>query len=145
MKHKLHYIGLLLLLLFTGPSYSQAVSQMTDLDQMESMLFEQLRDLKNSSHQLTVDLKKLQEELKISKETSVYLSNSLESTLIQFEKCAQSLENTKQKLQEQRSKTRRLAICLILIATIAILVRVATVILKAKFGIQLPYWLNVIL
>lgn len=140
---KLAYGGLLLAALSFGFS-QQAVSQTDTLERMEETLFEQLHDLKSSSHQLTEDLKKLQQELKDSRETSERLSSDLESTLTAFEKCAASLQTTKLKLQDKEAKLRKLTIILIVAGILAIAARGVILYLKAK-GVEIPYIINTII
>lgn len=120
---------------------AQAATQQDNWETMEDSLFAQLANLKSSSHQLTEDLKTLQEELKLSRETLDTLSNAYESTLTQFEQCAQSLSNTKLKLQDRESRLRKMTIILIIVGVLAIAARAVILYLKAK-GIEIPYIIN---
>lgn len=129
---------------FLYAQQSQAATQQDSWETMEDSLFAQLANLKSSSHQLTEDLKTLQEELKLSRETLDTLSNAYESTLTQFEQCAQSLSNTKLKLQDRETRLRKLTIILIIVGVLAIGARAVIIWLKLK-GVSINYWLNTLL
>lgn len=144
-KRILAFGGLLLALFLLGPSQVAAQTIDEQMTALEDEIWNSLVSCKQSSQSLIEELEDLRKLQAISQETLTELSSSLENTLDLCNSYASDLQTMRVKLDQQKNKTRKLAMCLILIAAIAVLVRVATIILKAKFGIQLPYWLNVIL
>lgn len=144
------YLLLSVYLLFGWSSFSVCYAQdvqeldSTSMIKMEDQLFEQLASLKSKSHNLTLELNQLQQEVKISKQTCQDLQNHLESTLTRFEQCAQNLTNTESKLVETKTKLTKLWIFTIIFLVLFVLIRIGTIILRAK-GIKLPDIVNILL
>lgn len=142
---KLVFGGLLLVALLCG--YSQpAVSQTTDeqMTQLEEEIWNSLDNLKRNSTSLTEELEELRKLQKVSQATLTELESSLQNTLDAYNNLGQQLQSTRVDLQKKQKQVRKLTLILSILIIVFILIRVGTIILRAK-GFHLPEIINILL
>lgn len=137
----------LALLLSCSLGFSQAAAQQESMsmEQMEEILLERSESLKQNVTLLKQQLQELQEQQTTLKTTLTSLEQYCSNILEEYNDCVQTLDSYKNKLKDKETQLRKLRTTLVILFILFIVVRVVTIILKLKFGIQLPYILNAIL
>lgn len=153
-KQKIPYLAFLLVFFLALPSCLFAASSQdaaltsSSLPSLSSQIHEQLLSLKSQAKTLNDSLILSEAELQMSELKVKELQTELTDL-------STSLTNTNQKLTEystkllqyeQKLKFRaKLLWIALLILLAALAVRAVLLILKIKFGISIPYWLNLLL
>lgn len=143
--------SLLVCSLFALPCSAQAASQhdyRETLGKLSQEMHGQLADLRRQSETLTTQLAIAENDLRLSHGQV----SALQTELTELNSCLAStnrkLADYSTKLTEYELKLRqkqrliRLGLGLIVLF---VLVRIALALLKLKFGIKIPYWVNLIL
>lgn len=136
---------------FALPSSGQAAGRPDYRETMQDLslqVHEQLDGLREQSRNLTEQLRIAESELALS---SAQVS-ALQTELTDLNTC---LENTNRKLADYSTKLTEYEVKLkarariirtgIALLVLFILVRAVLILLKLKFGIKIPYWVNLIL
>ena len=139
---------LLVFSLFCLPVVAQPAAQEQTLQTLSAEIHVQLENLKQQSRLLTEQLIAAESELHVSSKQV----ETLQTELTELNTC---LDNTKQKLTDYSTKLTQYETKLefrakiiwiaAVILAIFIIVRVILLILKIKFGIKIPYLLNLLL
>lgn len=140
---------LLCLLLFCFASAAQdAAQQQSTLAELSSEIHTTLDSLKRQSEDLTLQLAIAKAELEISSKQAGTLRTELDGLNSSLRSTSAKLSEYSKTLSEYEAKLKRrakiIAAAGILLA-LFLAVRVILAILTVKFGIKIPYWLNLIL
>lgn len=119
---------------------------------LSQQVHEQLDGLREQSRSLTEQLRIAENELALSSaqvselQTELTdLNSCLENTNRKLADYSTKLTVYETKLKEKQRQIRKMTFFLVVLIATLFLVRVALAVLKLKFGIKVPYWINLIL
>lgn len=131
-----------------GQDVAPAGEEQPTLRTLSQEIHSQLDDLRRQSRRLTEQLLTAESELRESSRRAEELKAELSALNSSLASTSERLENSLRRLSEYEERLRTRAAIIragLALLALAAAVRLVLAFLKAKAGIEIPYWLNVIL